>query len=294
MKLQSCLIAAVLLATPAAAVAAPGMITTSVNLRAGPSAEFPAVNRLSRGAPVEVHGCIRQALWCDVSSGRDRGWVAAQYLDYFYDGRYVDLPSYVDVVGVPVASFSLTSYWSSFYFGRPWYRRHAWWVRHWNTQTHVASQASAMQPAGVPAQAAANGMMAAGTTKPPAGMAKPPAGMATPPATAAMGRGPNAAPAVASGQGTGVMAMQPAAGRMAPGGQDGFSGIRGTTTSRAAGQAIPMRGRSVPMAANAQFGGSRGGMGGLPHAAMGGVPNAGGAAHNGGGGRDNGGGRRRH
>jgi len=67
MKLQASLIAAMLLATPAAALAAPGMITTSVNLRAGPSAEFPVVNRLPRGVPVEVHGCIRQALWCDVS-----------------------------------------------------------------------------------------------------------------------------------------------------------------------------------------------------------------------------------
>jgi len=283
MKLQARLIAAMLLATPAAAVAAPGMITTSVNLRAGPSAEFPVVNRLPRGVPVEVHGCIRQALWCDISWGRERGWVAAQYLDYFYDGRYVDLPSYVDVVDVPVTSFVLTSYWSSFYFGRPWYHRHAWWNRHWNMQTHVASQAPAMRPAAAPAQAG-NGMMPAGTAKPPAGTAMAPAGTVTAPAGTAMGRGPtNAAPAVA-----GVQAMRASEGRMAPvaGGQDRFSGMRSSVTSRAAGPATAMRGGGVPMAAHAQFGGSRGGMGGLQA--------GGAAAHNGGGGHDNGGGRRRH
>jgi len=289
MKLQVRLIAAVLLATPAAALATPGMIATEVGLRAGPSVEFPIVDRLPRGVPVEIHGCIRQALWCDVSWGRERGWVAAQYLDYFYGGRYVDLPSYVDVVDVPVTSFVLSSYWSSFYFGRPWYRRHAWWNRHWNTQTHVASQA--------PAQAA-NGMMPAGPVKPPAGTVRPPAGTVMTPAAAtmppagnAMGRGPNAVPAVANGQG--MQAMRAPDGRLAPvaGAQDRFSGTRPLMTSRASGQATAMRVGGVPMAANAQFGGSRGGMGGLPHAAMGGAPR--GAAQNGGG-HDNGGGRRRH
>jgi len=276
-SLTARLFAAVLLATPAAALAAPGMITTSVNLRAGPSVEFPVVNRLPRGVPVEVYGCIRQALWCDIGWGSERGWVAAQYLDYFYDGRYVDLPSYVDVVDVPVASFVLSSYWSSYYFGRPWYRRHAWWNRHWNTQTHVASQAPAMQPAAAPAQAG-HGVMPAGNTKPPAGNGMMPAGVA-------MGR-----------QGAGAQAMLPANGGMAPvaGGQDRFAGTRPPMTARAAGQATAMRG-SVPMAARAQFGGSRGGLGGLPHAAMGGAVQAGGTMHNSGGGgsRDNGG-RRRH
>ena len=265
--LQAGLVAAVLLATPAAALAAPGVINTSVNLRAGPSVEFPVVNRLPLGVSVEVFGCIRQALWCDVGWGRERGWVAAQYLDYLYDGRYVDLPSYV--VDVPVASFVLTSYWSSYYFGRPWYRRHAWWNRHWNTQTHVASQ--------TPAAPAGRGVM--------------PTGVAT-------GRGASVAPAAAGGPGAGAQAMLPANGSAVPvaGGQNRFSGTRPPMMSRAAGQATAMRGGGVPMAARAQFGASRGGLVGLPHAAMGGTPQAGGAMHNGGGGgsRDNGGGRRRH
>lgn len=263
MKVQARLVATVLLATPAAAVAAPGMIAASVNLRAGPSVEFPVVNRLPRGVPVEVHGCIRQALWCDVSWGAERGWVAAQYLEYFYDGRYVDLPSYVDMADVPVASFTLTSYWSSFYFGRPWYRRHAWWNRHWNMQTRVTSQTPISQPVAAPAQAA-SGMM-------PPGTAKPPAGVAMPPAAAVVGQRPNATPPVAGG-------------------------TRPPMTTGTVGQANAMRGGGVPMAAHAQLGGSRGGSGGVAHAAMGGAPQAAGATHNGGGGgsHDSGGGRHRH
>ena len=104
MALQVRLVAALLLATPASALAAPGIVTASVNLRAGPSVDFPAVDRIPAGVPVNVLGCIRQDLWCDVSWEGERGWVAAQYLDYLYGDRYVYLPTYVDVIDVPVAS----------------------------------------------------------------------------------------------------------------------------------------------------------------------------------------------
>jgi len=278
---KACLVLAVLLASPAAALAAPGVITTSVNLRAGPSVEFPVVNRLPKGVPVEVHGCIRQELWCDVSWQRERGWVAAQYLDYLYDGRYVDLPSYVVAADVPVVSFSLTSYWSSFYFGRPWYRRHAWWNRHWNTQTHVASQVP-----GAGLARMGNGMTAVGPA------------MGRAPAVAAAAQG--ATQGATMTQGMNAPAMRAPGGRRMPavGGQDRFSGMRPAMTSSATGPANAMRGGGMPMAARAQFGGSRGGPGGglgggMPHAAMGGASQAGGAMHNGGGGRD-GGGHRRH
>jgi len=276
MTRQACLVAALLLATPAAALAAPGVITTSVNLRAGPSVEFPVVNRLPKGVPVEIHGCIKRELWCDVSWQRERGWVAAQYLDYFYDGRYVALPSYVEVVDVPATSFVLTSYWSSFYFGRPFFRRHAWWNRHWQTQTHVASQVpAAAQPATAPAQ------MGNGMTPAAAGV-KPP-GMAMTPAAAAGGRGQVGVPAVANAsQGMTAPAMQ---------GRDRSSGMRPPMTSGGMGPANAMRAGGVPMAAHAQFGGLRGGLGGgMPHTATGGASQVGGAMRNGGGGRDSGGG----
>jgi uncharacterized protein YraI len=290
MSRQACLVAALLLATPAAALAAPGVITSSVNLRAGPSVEFPVVNRLPRGVPVEIHGCIRQELWCDVSWQRERGWVAARYLDYFYNGRYVDLPSYVDVVDVPATSFVLTSYWSSFYFGRPWYRRHAWWHRHWNAQTHVAAQTPGMQPAAAPARmgtAMTSATMSPAATPPAAGMR--PAAMGMTATAPAMGRAQAGTPAVASvNQGMTAPAMQ---------GRERFSsGMRPAMTSGGMGPANAMRGGGMPMAARAQVSGSRGGpAGGMPHTAMGGASQGGGAMHNGGGGggRD-GGGHHRH
>jgi uncharacterized protein YraI len=297
MKIRARLLAAVLLATPAAALAAPGMINTPVNLRAGPSVEFPVVDRLPQGVPVEVHGCIRDALWCDVSWERERGWVAAQYLDYLYGDRYVYLPNYLGVVDVPAASFVLTSYWSSYYIGRPWYRRHAWWNRHWTTQARVAFQATAGRPAQMgnamtptaasstavsPKAMSPNAMPPAGTVAPPVGAGKPLAGIAKPPAIARPPAGvANAAP-------TQAMAVPIARGATAAGGQDRISGMRPPMRSGAAGQANAIRASGhVPMAARAQLGGSRGGLGG-------GAPQGGGAMRNGGGGRDGGGGRHRH
>ena len=129
-----------------------------------------------------------------------------------------------------------------------------------------------------------------------------PAGAATAPA--GMGRGRHDAPAVtANGPGANVQAMRGLERRMAPmaGGPDRLSGMRQPMTSGAFGPANAMRGGGMPMAARAQLGGSRGlggglaGGGGLPHAAMGGAPQAGGGMHHGGGGmHDSGGGHHRH
>lgn len=74
MKLRGVLVAALLL-TPAAALAAPGVVTTSVSMRAGPGTGFPTVNRVPGGARVNIHGCIRGDAWCDVSWSTNRGWV---------------------------------------------------------------------------------------------------------------------------------------------------------------------------------------------------------------------------
>ncbi|HEY4985921.1 MAG TPA: hypothetical protein VII39_04815, partial [Bradyrhizobium sp.] len=127
----------------------------------------------------------------------------------------------------------------------------------------------------------------------PAGAANAPAGM---------GRGPHGAPAAVNGHGANLQAMRGPEGRMVPmaGGPDRLSGMRQPMTSGAFGPTNTMRGGGLPMAARAQLGGSRGlrgglaGGGGLPHAAMGGAPQAGGGMHHGGGMHDSGGGHRRH
>ncbi len=66
--------------------------------------------------------------------------MSSQYLEYLYRNRYVYLPDYVDVIDVPVVPFVLTSYWSSYYAGRPWYHRHAYWNNYWTSHQHFATR----------------------------------------------------------------------------------------------------------------------------------------------------------
>lgn len=139
MKLRTALVAALLLA-PTAALAAPGIVTVSTGLRAGPGAGFPLVDRVPEGARVNIHGCLRGNAWCDVSFSDDRGWVSSQYLEYLYRNHYVYLPDYADEVDVPVVPFVLSSYWSSYYEGRPWYRRQAYWNNYWTSHERFATR----------------------------------------------------------------------------------------------------------------------------------------------------------
>ncbi|QPF88831.1 SH3 domain-containing protein [Bradyrhizobium commune] len=139
MRLRTALVAALLL-VPTAALAAPGIVTVSTGLRAGPGSGFPLVDRIPEGARVNIHGCLRGNAWCDVSFSDDRGWVSSQYLEYLYRNHYVYLPDYVDEVDVPVVPFVLSSYWSSYYEARPWYRRHAYWNNYWSSHERLATR----------------------------------------------------------------------------------------------------------------------------------------------------------
>lgn len=140
MKLRGLFIAAAVLLMPTAALAAPGIVTTTVSLRAGPGEGFPTVDRIPGGDRVNIHGCLRGTAWCDVSWSDDRGWVSSQYLEYLYRNRYVYLPDYVDEIDVPVVPFVLTSYWSSYYAGRPWYQRRAYWSSFWQSHERFATR----------------------------------------------------------------------------------------------------------------------------------------------------------
>jgi uncharacterized protein YraI len=140
MKLRALFIAATVLLMPAAALAAPGIVTTTVSLKAGPGAGFPTVDRIPGGDRVNIHGCLKGTAWCDVSWSDDRGWVSSQYLEYLYRNRYVYLPDYVDEIDVPVVPFVLTSYWSSYYAGRPWYHRRAHWSGYWQSHERFATR----------------------------------------------------------------------------------------------------------------------------------------------------------
>jgi uncharacterized protein YraI len=139
MKLKAVFVTAMLL-TPTAALAAPGIVTTSVGLRAGPGPGFPVVDRIPGGSRVNIHGCLRGNAWCDVSWSGDRGWVSSQYLEYLYRNRYVLLRDYADDIDIPVVPFVLSSYWSSHYAGRPWYHRRAYWSGYWQSHARFATR----------------------------------------------------------------------------------------------------------------------------------------------------------
>ncbi len=140
MKIPGLLVAALLLTTPTAALAARGIATNDASMRAGPGAGFPVVDRIPGGARVDIHGCIRGDAWCDVSWAGDRGWVSADNLQYFYRSRYVYLPDYVDVIDVPIVPFVLSTYWANYYPGRPWYHRRAYWTNYWQSHARFATR----------------------------------------------------------------------------------------------------------------------------------------------------------
>lgn len=138
MKRTGILIVAAMLLLPSAASAAPGMVTTNVSLRAGPGDGFPVVDRIPGGARVNIHGCLRGDAWCDVSWSDDRGWVSSDELQWFYRNHYVYLSDYYDNIDVPVVPFVLGSYWSTYYAGRPFFHRRAYFDRYWRSHEGIA------------------------------------------------------------------------------------------------------------------------------------------------------------
>jgi len=142
MNTKAVLVAAMLL-VPAAALAAPGMVTSTVSMKAGPGSGFPTVDRIPGGARVNIHGCIRGDAWCDVDWSGDRGWVSSEYLEYLYRNKYVYLPDYADDIDVPIVPFVLDTYWDSYYAGRPWYQRRAYWNGYWQSHARFATEGPA-------------------------------------------------------------------------------------------------------------------------------------------------------
>ena len=115
------------LAVPGVASAANAFATGNVNLRAGPSTQYPVVITVAVNAPVDLHGCLSGYTWCDVSYGGTRGWVSGKYLETVYQEERVLVPAYATRVDVPVISFSFGTYWDNNYRGRDFYRDRDRW-----------------------------------------------------------------------------------------------------------------------------------------------------------------------
>lgn len=118
---------ALLLASLGLASAQDAYTARPMNVRAGPNRDYPLVAQLDAGAPLDVHGCLDDWSWCDVSFDDNRGWVYAGGISFVYEGQRVPLYSYGPHLGLPVITFSLMTYWGSYYRGRPWYAQRDRW-----------------------------------------------------------------------------------------------------------------------------------------------------------------------
>lgn len=115
---------------PVAAQAAEGFATANVNMRSGPSTRYPAVTVIPAGTAVEIHGCLADVPWCDVSFYDGRGWVAGRYVQALYQQRrvYVE-PDYYDSLGIPLVTFEFGTYWDRHYRNRDFYRERDYYRR---------------------------------------------------------------------------------------------------------------------------------------------------------------------
>lgn len=122
-------VSAVLALTAGADAASRAFATTDVNLRAGPSTAYPAVDVIGAGDRIRVFGCLSTRSWCDVGYAGIRGWMSSNYLVEDYKLRRYHGPRVVDEINAPIISFSVGSYWDDHYRGRGFYRDRARYSR---------------------------------------------------------------------------------------------------------------------------------------------------------------------
>jgi uncharacterized protein YraI len=105
-----------------AALASPGYVTTSLNLRAGPSTSYPAVVVMHAGDRVEIFGCLSGWSWCDIDWHGYRGWAAGRYLQVLYQQQRRPIVGYGSYFSIPFLSFSIGTYWNQHYRNRNFFK----------------------------------------------------------------------------------------------------------------------------------------------------------------------------
>ena len=128
-----CLLSAMLAAVPNVTSAQQlAYASTVINLRAGPSRDYPVVATLSSGTSMTIYGCLQGYRWCDVVVGPYRGWVYSGSIVYPYLGQNVPIMDYGSTLGLGIVTFSIGNYWDNHYAAYPWYpQRQNWASRPW-------------------------------------------------------------------------------------------------------------------------------------------------------------------
>ena len=128
-----CLLSAMLVAVPNVTSAQQlAYASTVINLRAGPSRDYPVVATLSSGTSMTIYGCLQGYRWCDVVVGPYRGWVYSGSIVYPYLGQNVPIMDYGSTLGLGIVTFSIGNYWDNHYAAYPWYpQRQNWASRPW-------------------------------------------------------------------------------------------------------------------------------------------------------------------
>ena len=70
--------------------------------------------------------------WCDVVSGRNRGWVYTRYLSVPFEGSAVTILHGGPNLGLPAVDFSLGPYWDEHYQSQIWFAQKASWQARWD------------------------------------------------------------------------------------------------------------------------------------------------------------------
>jgi uncharacterized protein YraI len=115
---------------PAAAQSHIGYTNTDANLRTGPDSGYPPIETVPYGERLVIHGCINDWSWCDVEWRRDRGWMAAAYLETDLNGQRVVVIDNRPSLAWPILTFALTAYWYDHYRYRNWYRERDYWYNY--------------------------------------------------------------------------------------------------------------------------------------------------------------------
>ncbi len=101
-----------------------GYTAYAVELHAGPLRDFPSVRSVRDGAALQLHGCLRDWSWCDVTYRSNRGWIAATALRVSETGHRRGIAA---GRGIAVTSFLFEPYWASNYRSRAFYDQRQFW-----------------------------------------------------------------------------------------------------------------------------------------------------------------------